>query len=214
MNSNKWKHPFTRTKRERQQPSDRAALGFLEKKKDYKIRAQYQHEKDDFIHKMKREAAQKNPDEFYFSMITDAKNKKMETQSKPFSSFKKEQRLLLQTRDINYIQMKLHIHQKKLDELKQLLPKEKSKPLKIFTSVEEALKEKEREKQEEEQKINENPELKELLYEIQQREKIVNQLQEVYDEMKLQNDLKDGESIRLEDEDGNVSYQWKKERKH
>ena len=110
--------------------------------------------------------------------------------------------------------MKLHIHQKKLDELKQLLPKEKSKPLKIFTSVEEALKEKEREKQEEEQKINENPELKELLYEIQQREKIVNQLQEVYDEMKLQNDLKDGESIRLEDEDGNVSYQWKKERKH
>ena len=38
--------------------------------------------------------------------------------------------------------------------------------------------------------------------------------QEVYDEMKLQNDLKDGESIRLEDEDGNVSYQWKKERKH
>ena len=31
--------------------------------------------------------------------------------------------------------------------------------------------------------------------------------------MKLQKDLKDGEVREIEDDDGNVSYEWKKERK-
>ena len=212
MNSSKWKHPFQKKKRERQQPSSRAHLGFLEKKKDYVIRAKYQHEKDDFIHQMRREASQRNPDEFYFSMITDTKKKKIETKSKPLSHFNKEQRLLLETRDQNYIQMKLHIHRKKLDELMQRLPKPKKKSTRIFMTIEEALAAKAQEEQEESESIT--PEIKELQAEIAQRQKIVDQLQEVFDEMQLQKDLKDGEAIRYEDDEGNVSFQWKKERKH
>ena len=214
MNSNKWKFPFQRVKRERQQPKEREHLGFLEKKKDYLKRAERQHKKDNFIHELKREAALKNPDEFYFSMITDTKNRKVETKSKPLSSFNKEQRLLLETRDQSYIQMKLQSHKNQLENLIRRLPPTKKKTKRFFNSIEEALAAKEREEsmksvEDEEDSI----EIKKLKDEIAQRQKIVKELQEVYDEFQLQKDLKDGEVREIEDDDGNVSYEWKKERK-
>lgn len=59
----------TRKYRERSQPSARAHLGLLEKKKDYKLRAKDFHKKEDAIKKLKQKAALKNPDEFYFKMV-------------------------------------------------------------------------------------------------------------------------------------------------
>lgn len=218
MNSNKWKFPHQKTKRERQQPKDRESLGFLEKKKDYLKRAERQHKKDKFINDLKREAALRNPEEFYFSMITDTQNRdkdKVDTKSKPFKRFNKEQRLLLETRDQAYILSKLQTHKNQLKKLMSMLPPAPKKSIKYFNSYEEALEAKRIEEEEQKNKViePERPEIIQLREEIKQREKIVRDLQEVYDEMQLQKDLKDGESHAVEDEDGNISYEWKKERK-
>lgn len=60
--------------RERVQPGNREKLGFLQKKKDYKIRAKNYHQKEDMLHKMKHKARMKNEDEFYFKMANSKKN--------------------------------------------------------------------------------------------------------------------------------------------
>ncbi len=57
--------------RERAQPSHRAHLGLLEKKKDYLARAKDYHDKENALHKLKLKSALKNPDEFYFSMVKE-----------------------------------------------------------------------------------------------------------------------------------------------
>lgn len=211
MNSSRWKSPFQKTKRERQQPSNRAGVGFLEKKKDYLQRAERAHKKRDFVANLRKEAAQKNPDEFYFSMITDVKQKKLETKTKPLKQFNKEQRLLLETRDQVYIQSKLTSHKRKLEALLQKVPPKPKESKKIFATVEEALEYQKKRKEEEEQE--DTPEIIALKEEIAERQRIVNELQEVIDEMQLQKDLNDGNATRLEDDEGNVSYVWEKERK-
>jgi U3 small nucleolar RNA-associated protein 11 len=208
--SSRWKSPFQRVKRERQQPSERANLGFLEKKKDYLKRAERAHKKEKFISGLQREAALKNPDEFYFSMISDVKSKKNETRSKPFKEFNKEQRLLLETRDQAYIQLKLESHKRKLETLRQRLPGKVQQSTKIFSSVEEALAAQTHNPLEE---VEETPQIIELRKEVEQRERIVSDLQEVWDEMQLQKDLKDGQAHKIEDEEGSASFVWKKERK-
>lgn len=55
--------------RERGQLEKRKKLGFLEKKQDYKIRADDYHKKEARYKKLKEEARTKNPEEFYFKMI-------------------------------------------------------------------------------------------------------------------------------------------------
>lgn len=62
-----------RTHHERSQPASRAKLGFLEKHKDYVVRAKNFHFKQKRILALQEKARLKNPDEFYFSM----KNQKM-----------------------------------------------------------------------------------------------------------------------------------------
>jgi U3 small nucleolar RNA-associated protein 11 len=54
--------------RERSQLENRKKFGFLEKKQDYKIRAEDFHEKEKRYKKLKEEARLKNPEEFYFKM--------------------------------------------------------------------------------------------------------------------------------------------------
>ena len=56
--------------KERSQPIARQSLGLLEKKKDYKIRAEYQHQKNRRLKEYKLKAALKNPDEFNTRMIS------------------------------------------------------------------------------------------------------------------------------------------------
>ena len=59
-----------RTYKERSQPAARAGLGLLEKHKDYKLRAQDYHKKQDALNTLREKAAFKNPDEFYFKMAS------------------------------------------------------------------------------------------------------------------------------------------------
>lgn len=55
--------------RERSQLEKRKKLGFLEKKQDYKIRAEDYHQKEAKYKKLKEAARTRNPDEFYHKMI-------------------------------------------------------------------------------------------------------------------------------------------------
>ena len=214
MNSSKWKSPFQKKKRERQQPKDREQLGFLEKKKDYLLRARSYQKKEKELRDLKREAELRNPNEFYFGMIGDAKKKPKETQSKPMYEFTKEQRLIMNTRGIAYVQMKMQRQMNKIDNLKKLLPVENTRTIKIYSSIEEALEAQSKAQTEEKEQENEvREDILKIKEEIEFRENTLKQLQEVYNEMKLQNDLKSGEFKKLEDEDGNVEYVWKKERK-
>ena len=64
-----WKNVVNQRKyRERGQLKEREHLGFLEKKKDYKLRAVNYHKKEDQMNKLIQKKELKNEDEFYFKM--------------------------------------------------------------------------------------------------------------------------------------------------
>lgn len=58
-----------RIHKERRQPKHRQKLGYLEKKKDYKKRAEDHHAKETRIKQLKNKALDRNPNEFVFHMI-------------------------------------------------------------------------------------------------------------------------------------------------
>jgi U3 small nucleolar RNA-associated protein 11 len=55
--------------RERSQLENRKKLGLLEKKVDYKVRAEDYHKKEKRFKKIKEQIRTKNPEEFYFNMV-------------------------------------------------------------------------------------------------------------------------------------------------
>ena len=57
-----------RNHKERSQLANRAKLGLLEKHADYVKRARDYHSKQDRLTRLKQKAAERNKDEFYFSM--------------------------------------------------------------------------------------------------------------------------------------------------
>lgn len=69
MLKNLKKYVPKRKYRERSQNERRKKLGLLEKKADYKIRAEDYHKKEERFRKLKELARTKNPDEFYHKMM-------------------------------------------------------------------------------------------------------------------------------------------------
>ena len=115
------------THKERAQPQARSHLGFLEKKKDYQVRAQDFHRKEDRLNKMKATAAMRNPDEFYFGMnnaqVQDGHHKKTKAakQREFDESVGMDTVRIMKDQDLSYIRMQKQRDAKKVDRMRASL---------------------------------------------------------------------------------------------
>ncbi|XP_012680394.1 probable U3 small nucleolar RNA-associated protein 11 [Clupea harengus] len=108
-----------RDHKERSQLNFRKHLGLLEKKKDYKLRADDYHKKQNTLNAMRKRAMDKNPDEFYFKMInSQLKDGVHVDKKKEEEEVTDEQKKVMRTQDIKYVEMKRVSEAKKIERLK------------------------------------------------------------------------------------------------
>ncbi|XP_066494734.1 probable U3 small nucleolar RNA-associated protein 11 [Tiliqua scincoides] len=110
-----------RQHRERAQPGFRKHLGLLEKKKDYKLRADDYHKKQNALRALRRKAQEKNPDEFYFKMTRVQLQDGVHVIKHQEEETTLEQQKLMKTQDLKYIEMKRVAEAKKIERLKSEL---------------------------------------------------------------------------------------------
>uniref|UniRef100_A0A3Q3XKP7 U3 small nucleolar RNA-associated protein 11 n=1 Tax=Mola mola TaxID=94237 RepID=A0A3Q3XKP7_MOLML len=104
---------------ERSQPVFRKHLGLLEKKKDYKLRADDYHKKQNTLAALRKKALDKNPDEFYFNMISSNLEDGVHVAKKNNEEeMTEEQKKVMRTQDIKYVEMKRLAEAKKIERLK------------------------------------------------------------------------------------------------
>lgn len=94
--------------RERSQIAERRHLGLLEKKKDYKLRAENFHAKEAKLKLLRKKAKERNPDEFYFGMhSTKSDERGIGYKENPLDIAERElsadAKKLLQTQDSTYV---------------------------------------------------------------------------------------------------------------
>ena len=217
--------------RERGQTERRKKLGFLEKKQDYKIRAEDYHAKEKKYKNLKEAARTRNPDEFYHKMI---KAKIIDGEHVQFPEDKNlEQKLVTNTQFINLVNFKKSQLEKEAEKMKIRLQLNKD----IFEGgnksihtlyyddedeqFEEQKKEKEneflnkkRKNDEEEQDDNNDkkitPENKQLINTYKQRKKHINQLEQISKGLQEQKELlKGGKKKKI----GDGVYKYFMERK-
>jgi len=121
--------------KERSQPAARKHLGLLEKKKDYLERARDFQRKVGRIKDLKKKTLERNPDEFYFGMLS----------SKTTGGVHEEQRKdgldklthgeirLMKDQDLTYLQMKQSVDERRADRLQNDLHLLLDKPINSHT---------------------------------------------------------------------------------
>ncbi|XP_030074161.1 putative U3 small nucleolar RNA-associated protein 11 [Microcaecilia unicolor] len=107
--------------KERSQPSSRKKLGLLEKKKDYKLRAEDYHRKRNTLHALRKKALEKNPDEFFLKMTRTQLKDGVHVIKQPQEEVTVEQLKVMRTQDIKYVEMKRVAEMKKIERLKSEL---------------------------------------------------------------------------------------------
>ena len=219
--------------RERGQTERRKKLGFLEKKQDYKIRAEDYHMKEKKYKNLKEAARTRNPDEFYHKMI---KAKIIDGEHVQFPDDKNlEQKLVTNTQFINLVNFKKSQLEKEAEKMKERLQLNKdifqggNKSVHTFyyddedEYLEEQQKEKEKEflnkkrnKDNNEDSDNEEkdkkltPENKQLINTYKQRKKHIKQLEQISQGLQEQKELlKGGKKKKI----GNGVYKYFMERK-
>jgi U3 small nucleolar RNA-associated protein 11 len=92
-----------RNHKERSQLSNRKRLGILEKHKDYVQRARDYHSKQDHIRRLRQKAADRNKDEFYFSMVREKTKGGVHSKDRGNASLPVDVVKVLKTQDENYL---------------------------------------------------------------------------------------------------------------
>jgi len=110
-----------KTHRERHQPEKRKNLGFLEKKKDYKLRALDFNKKKKALQVYRKKALDKNPDEFNYHMINSRLIDGEHKDKGKNITMTEEQVALMQTQDLNYVISKRTSEKRKLEKLQSKL---------------------------------------------------------------------------------------------
>ena len=179
--------------RERSQFEKRKKKGFLEKKKDYKIRAEDYHKKEAKYKKLKEAARTRNPDEFYHRML---KAKIIDGEHIEFSDEKNLQdKIISNTQFINLVNFKKSQIENEKEKLKidlqlksNLFKGKKHKNILYYDNEDDVLKDemlnKKREREEEEIKID-----NEKLNKYKQKVKNVKQLEAISQGLQEQKEL-------------------------
>lgn len=107
--------------KERSQPRDRQHLGILQKKKDYKKRAEDYHRKQDRIKTMRTKAAMRNPDEFYFGMNNAQVKDGHHKSTTDYRDVPPEMIQLMKDQDLSYFRMQRQKDAKKAERLQASL---------------------------------------------------------------------------------------------
>jgi U3 small nucleolar RNA-associated protein 11 len=115
------------THKERSQPTHRAHLGLLEKKKDYKVRAKDYHKKQDVITNLRRKAAMRNPDEFYFGMknseVHQGRHRKIEEAKRKerIAEIGHDAVKIMKSQDLSYVRMQTLKDMRKVEKMQASL---------------------------------------------------------------------------------------------
>ncbi|KAL2084749.1 hypothetical protein ACEWY4_020267 [Coilia grayii] len=110
-----------RDHKERSQLGFRKQLGLLEKKKDYKLRADDYHKKQNTLNALRKKAMDKNPDEFYFKMVNTQLKDGVHVEKAKEEEMTDEQKKVMRSQDIKYVEMKRVSEAKKIERLKSEL---------------------------------------------------------------------------------------------
>ncbi|KAG6821393.1 hypothetical protein H0H93_014190 [Arthromyces matolae] len=136
-----------RNHKERSQLAHRRKLGILEKHKDYVKRAKDYHSKQDRLTRLKQKAAEKNKDEFYFSMRNETTKGGVHIKDRGNVALPTDIVKVLKTQDENYVRTMRASGLKKIDKIKRQLTAmaDLMKPDLMNEDVEDDLEERERE---------------------------------------------------------------------
>lgn len=110
-----------RSHKERGQLAHRARFGLLEKHKDYVLRARDYHAKQEHINRLRRKAADRNKDEFYFAMNKERTAEGVHIQERGNKPMPMDMVKLLKTQDEGYIRTMRATGLKKIEKLKNQL---------------------------------------------------------------------------------------------
>jgi len=110
-----------RTYRERSQPFIRKKYGFLEKRKDYVRRARDFHRKKNLLLRLEEKAAFRNPDEFYFNMVSHKKKGGVFQLEQENKDYTQKDIMDMKTQDLNYIALKQSQENKKIQKMQDSL---------------------------------------------------------------------------------------------
>ncbi|KIK07518.1 hypothetical protein K443DRAFT_87077 [Laccaria amethystina LaAM-08-1] len=110
-----------RNHKERSQLAHRAKLGVLEKHADYVKRARDYHSKQDRLTRLKQKAAERNKDEFYFSMKREKTKGGVHVKDRGNVALPSDIVKVLKTQDENYVRTMRAAGLKKIDKIKSQL---------------------------------------------------------------------------------------------
>ncbi|CAH3121286.1 unnamed protein product [Pocillopora meandrina] len=116
----KAKKSYQKFHKERGQLKSRKKYGLLEKHKDYVLRARDYHKKQDHLKLLREKALNKNPDEFYFKMIS-SKTKDGIHHAKRGKTHTAKALKHMKTQDLNYVSSKRSMEAKKIEKLQASL---------------------------------------------------------------------------------------------